>query len=141
MDDDPIPVSARPSLRGRLALLGCAVASLAASALVGISDNPPGLLLAFLASLCVVLALTLGWHHPRRHLFLFVGSLLAFVVAAALHNLLEAAAARVTAPSLQAAAEALGVAFFLAAIFLCPAGLAVAAIGGLATLVRRRLRP
>jgi len=141
MDDDPIPVSARPSLRGRLALLGCAVASLAASALVGISDSSLGLLLAFLASLCVVLALTLGWHHPRRHFRLFLGSFLAFVAAALFHNLLEGAAAVIAAPALRAGAEALGVAFFLAAIFLCPAGLVVGAIGGLATLVRQRLRP
>lgn len=138
MNDDPTPVPARPSLRGRLALLGGAAVLLAAALLVGIADNPPGLLLAFLSSICVVRALTLGWRHPRRHFHLFVGSFLAFAAAAVLHNVFEAAASVAEAPALQAAGEALGVAFFLVAIFLCPAGIVVGAVGGIASLVRRR---
>lgn len=38
MDDDPIPVPARPSLRGRLALLGCAVPSLVVGATGGLAS-------------------------------------------------------------------------------------------------------
>jgi uncharacterized membrane protein YdcZ (DUF606 family) len=136
-DVPPIP-QARPVLRRRLIFLGCAVVMLANAVLVGIADNPPGLLLAFASSILVVLALTIGWRHPRRHFYLFVGSALAFAVTAILHNVFEAAASVAGAPWLKAAGEVIGVAFFFIAIFLCPAGMVVGAVGGIASMLRRR---
>jgi hypothetical protein len=138
MSDAPPDVSTRPNLRRRLPFLACAVVLLAAAMVVGISDNPPGLLLAFASSIVVVLALTTGWHHPRKHFYLFAGSALAFVVTAVLHNVFEAAASVAAVPALKAAGEAIGVAFFLAAIFLCPAGIVVGVVGGIASLLRRK---
>jgi hypothetical protein len=136
-DVPPIP-QARPLRRKRLIFFGCAVVMLANAVLVGIADNPPGLLLAFASSILLVLALTTGWHHPRKHFYLFAGSLLAFVVTAVLHNVFEAAASVAGAQWLKAAGEAIGAAFFLIALFLCPAGLLVGAVGGIASMLRRR---
>ncbi len=127
-----------PVLRRRLIYLGCAVILLGAAAVVGIADNPPGLLLALASSICVVLALTTGWQHPRKHFYLFAGSALAFAVTAILHNVFEAAASVAGAPWLKAAGEAIGAAFFLIAIFLCPAGMLVGAVGGIASMFRRK---
>jgi uncharacterized membrane protein YdcZ (DUF606 family) len=120
-----------------LIFIGCAVVLLAAAILVGIADNPPGLLLAFASSILAVLALTTGWHHPRKHFYLFVGSFLAFAVTAVLHNVFEAAASVAGVPWLKAAGGAIGATFFLIAIFLCPAGMAVGAVGGIASMFRR----
>jgi hypothetical protein len=138
MNDAPSDVSTKPNLRKRLPFLACAVVLLAAAMLVGISDNPPGILLAFASSIVVVLALTMGWHHPRKHFYLFAGSALAFVVTAVLHNVFEAAASVAGAPWLKAAGEAIGAVFFLIAIFLCPAGILVGAVGGIASMLRRK---
>lgn len=137
MSDAPPNASARSTLPTRLIFIGCAVVLLAAAILVGIADNPPGLLLAFASSILAVLALTTGWHHPRKHFYLFVGSFLAFAVTAVLHNVFEAAASVAGVPWLKAAGGAIGATFFLIAIFLCPAGMAVGAVGGIASMFRR----
>jgi hypothetical protein len=138
MNDAPPTRRTQPLLRRRLIFIGCAVVLLVAAGLVGISDNPPGILLAFGSSILVVLALTWGWKHPRKHFYLSVGSFLALVVTAVLHNVFEAAASVAGVPWLKAAGEAIGVTFFLVAIFLCPAGIVVGAVGGIASLFRRK---
>jgi len=140
MSDASPDASTRPNFRRRLPLLACAVVLLAAAMLVGIADNPPGLLLAFASSIVVVLALTMDWHHPRKHFYLFVGSFLAFAVTAVLHNVFEAAASVAGVPWLKAAGGAIGATFFLIAIFLCPAGMVVGAVGGIASMLRPKPR-
>jgi uncharacterized membrane protein YdcZ (DUF606 family) len=138
MSDVPPDAQPKPSRRKRLILIGCAVVLLVAAVLVGIADNPPGLLLAFASSILVVLALTWDWRHPRKHFYLFVGSFLAFALTAVLHNVFEAAASVAGVPWLKTAGGFIGAAFFLVAIFLCPAGMLVGAVGGIASLLRRQ---
>jgi uncharacterized membrane protein YdcZ (DUF606 family) len=138
MSDAPPDAPTRSFLRTRLPFIGCAIALLAAAMVIGISDNPPGILLAYAASVCAVLALTTGWQHPRKHFYLFVGSLLAFVVTAILHNVFEGVASVIGVPWLKAAGGAIGAAFFLIAILLCPAGMLVGAAGGIASMLRRK---
>jgi hypothetical protein len=137
MTGEPKTTTRKPGMRLRLLYLGGAVALLGAALAVGISDNPPGLLLALFSGIAVVLGLTLGLHTRRHYEKLLLYSLLAFVLAAILHNVFEAAASVAGAAWLKAAGEAIGVAFFLGAIFLCPAGIVV---GGVGTVVRM-LRP
>jgi uncharacterized membrane protein YdcZ (DUF606 family) len=138
MSDAPQDALTRKNLCRRLIFLGCAVVLLAAAVLVGIADNPPGLLLAFASSILAVLALTTGWQHPRKHFYLFVGSFLAFALTAVLHNVFEAAASVAGVPWLKSAGGFIGAAFFLVAIFLCPAGIVVGAVGGIASMLRRK---
>jgi hypothetical protein len=138
MIDKPRTGPAKPILRLRLIFLGCAVALLAAALWVGISDNPPGIGLAFLSSVAVVLALTMGLRTPRQYVYLLLGSLLLFVVTAILHNVFEAAASVAGAAWLRSAGEGVGVFFFLAAIFICPAGIAVGGVGTIAAMLRKR---
>jgi uncharacterized membrane protein YdcZ (DUF606 family) len=138
MSDAPQDALTRKNLRRRLIFLGCAVVFLAAAMLVGIADNPPGILLAFASSILAVLALTTGWQHPRKHFYLFAGSFLAFALTAVLHNVFEAAAFVAGVPWLKTAGGFIGAAFFLVAIFLCPAGIVVGAVGGIASMFRRK---
>jgi hypothetical protein len=109
--------------RVRLILVACAAVLLGAALVVGISDNPPGLLLAFLSSIAAVLAFALTLRTKRHFELLLLLSLLFFVAAAVLHNVFEAAASVAGSAWFKTVGEAVGVAFFLAAIFLCPAGI------------------
>jgi hypothetical protein len=137
MDETPASGTAKPTLRLRLILLAAAAALLGAALALGISDNPPGIALAFLSSIAVVLALTMGLRTQRHFAFLLLGSLLLFVVAALLHNVFEAAGSIAGAAWLKTAGEAIGVVFFLVAIFLCPAGIVVGLIGLIGKACRR----
>jgi hypothetical protein len=71
--------------------------------------------------------------------WLLVGSLVLFPVAALLHNLFYALGEMsADAQLVHGTFEALDVAFFLAAIFLAPAGVLVGAVGSLVTWGRSR---
>ena len=138
MTGTPSIGSLRSTQRLRLIFLAVAVVLLGAALAVGISDNPPGIALAFLSSIAVVLALTIGLHTARQYVILLLGSLLLFVVTAVLHNVFEAAGSAAGTAWLKNAGEAVGVLFFMLAIFLCPAGVVVGAIGTFAALLRPR---
>lgn len=115
---------------------------LAASALaVGVSDNPPGILLAYCAATALVLAFVHPWRTARQFMRLFCASVLGFVVFAILHNVCEgvadeAASVRV----LQIVLQSLAVATFLLAVMICPPAILVGAIGSVAMFIRNRRR-
>ena len=137
MTETPTNGSTKTTLRLRLTLVACAAVLLGAALVVGISDNPPGVLLAFLSSIALVTAFAVGLRTKRQFEILLLGSLLFFVGAAILHNLFEAAASFAGAAWLKTAGEAVGGTFFLVAIFLCPAGLVVGLVGVIVKAWRR----
>jgi hypothetical protein len=141
MSETPATQPKRSTMRLRLIFLACAIALLGGALAVGISDNPPGIALAFLSSVAVVLALTIDLRTLEHYLHLLLGSLASLVAAVILHNVFEAAASVAGAAWLRAAGEAVGVAFFLAAIFLCPAGIVVGGVGTFVKLLRPGPRP
>jgi uncharacterized membrane protein (UPF0136 family) len=51
-----------------------------ASAVVGINDNPPGVLLALLAAIAFILAFTHPWRTARKFMFLLLASVLGFIL-------------------------------------------------------------
>jgi hypothetical protein len=108
---------------------------------VGISDNPPGIALAYLAVIALVLAFVHPWRSVRRFLFLILASVLGFVVFAVLHNLLDVIADSAGAGgALRGVAEVLGAAAFLTALLLCPAALLVGTVGALSAFIQDRRR-
>jgi len=120
------------SLRVTLVLAGLSCVLLAAAFMTGISDNPPGLMLCYLASCTLILSFAHMWRRAKNFLVLLGGSLLGFPVFVVLHNLfyaLNESASGVIVLNLLL--EMLHVAFFLVAIFLCPAGAVVGAAGGI----------
>ena len=81
------------------------------------------------------------WREPRRFLWLAAGSAAAFLAFAVLHNLLYALGTTLTdAPVLAMLTEVLHVAFFLAAVAVCPIGLVVGLLGATLTSLIRRIR-
>src|SRR3972149_7949573 len=72
-------------------LVICGLSAIAAAA-VGIDDNPPGILLAFLSATAFVLAFVHPWRASRQFGRLLYASALGFVVFGLLHNVFEAIA-------------------------------------------------
>lgn len=109
--------------------------SLLAAFIVGISDNPPGLALCYLAIVSLILAFVHGWRKVKYFLILLGGSVIGFAVFAVLHNVFYALA-EISSDIvvLSQMLKFLDAASFLVAIFVCPAGLLIGVIGGMLTM-------
>ncbi len=119
-----------PEERGRTwALLGLAVALAAAAAVVGISDNPPGLLCAFAAVAAAALAVVHPLRWARPYEMLLLAGCAGLVGGAVLHNLFDAAAHGL--PLLGIPLQVLSVAFFLLAVLVSPSLIVVGGVGAL----------
>lgn len=134
-----------PSKRaGRLLtalLLLAAVALIAAGAALGISDNPPGLVLVYLGVAAAIVAWVHRWREPRSFLRLFYGAVIAFAVFALLHNLGYAVASVTELRWLRGVWEALAAGAFVLAVVVAPAAFVVGLVGlGVAWLLGRRRR-
>lgn len=109
-----------------------------AAAMVGLDDNPPGLLLALFACMAAVAAFVHPWRAARAFGFLAGGSVLGFGLFAVLHNVFEAVAGQSPSALATYVLQPLGVIAFFVALLLCPAGLLVGIIGAFSMFVRGR---
>jgi uncharacterized membrane protein (UPF0136 family) len=125
--------------RGRIlsfALLGLCVILGVIAALVGIADNPPGLVLAFLASCAFITAFIHHWRRSRTFLYFVLAALGGFIVAVFLHNAFEALGTLTEKSAFFSGLfNGLGGVFFFLAIFLCPAGFLVGLVGLVVTAI------
>jgi hypothetical protein len=106
--------------------------------IVGISDNPPGLALCYLATVSLILAFVHTWRKAWKFLILLGASVIGFAVFAILHNVFYALA-EISSDIvvLSQMLKFLDAASFLIAIFVFPAGLLIGAIGGMLTAAAR----
>jgi hypothetical protein len=122
-------------------LIICGLSAITATG-VGIDDNLPGILLAYLAATAFVLTFVHPWKTSRQFKRLLYTSILGFVVCGLLHNAFEAIASNLdgsgVVPTLLNGA---GAAFFIIATLVCPAGLLVGLIGIVVTTIKNRHRP
>jgi hypothetical protein len=119
----------------------CGVLAIAAAA-IGIDDNPPGLLLAYLSASAFVLAFVHPWRTARQFRFLLYASVLGFALFAILNNVFAAVAHNsATAGALQNLLQGLAVASFFLATLICPAAFIVGAVRSVAMFIRSRRRP
>jgi hypothetical protein len=127
--------------KGTLTLLAVTAVLTGLALWVGISDNPPGIVLLYGAGVSLVLSGTHRWRSPKRFGFLLGASGVGFVLNVLIHNFSEVGAERIThLPVLAALLTAVSVVSFLLAIIVCPMGGLVGTIGGIATLVTGRDR-
>lgn len=125
----------------RVTLIFLAVFCLAAIAAlaIGLADNPPGLVLAWVAAAALVLAFAHPWRRALEFKYLLYGSGLGFAVFVVLHNLLESGAvATASVWPLGAILQNLSVVAFLAAVFVCPPALVIGLGGVLIMFFRGR---
>jgi hypothetical protein len=114
-------------------------ALLLAGLLVGVSDNPPGILLVGLAFVAIVVAAVHTWRAPRPFVKLLLASILGFFVLVLLHNLLEGAAGLMSDGNVvRLLVQGVGVAAFLMAVLVLPAAVLVGAGGAIAMFLRDR---
>lgn len=124
--------------RRTLILLAIGLLFALAGAIVGVSDNPPGIALAFGSAGALVLAFTHPWRTFGPWFRLFVASLLGFVASALLHNVFEALAGLPATPGLlRAPFNVFGVIFFLLAVLAAPPAIVIGVIGMVVTAASR----
>jgi hypothetical protein len=123
---------ARKPRRLTLALLVVGCVFLAAALVIGIGDNPPGLVLVYLAVSAWILAFAHRWRRVKSFLILLAASLVGFPLSVVLHNVFYALAE--VASSIVGLSQALGfleVVFFLIAVLVCPPGILIGAVGSI----------
>ena len=121
-----------------LALIAVGCAFLAAGLVIGIGDNPPGLVLAYLAVSAWIVAVAHRWCRVKSFLILLVASLVGFLLFAVLHNVFYGLAELASdVVGLVEVLRFLAVGFFLIALFVCPSGVLIGAVGSVVLALLR----
>ena len=113
-----------------------------AAVVVGIDDNLPGILLAFLAATAFVLAFVHPWRTARKFMFLLLGSLLGFVLFIILNIILDTVAQNpANTGTLQDLLQSPAIdAVSIIIAMVCSATFIVGAVGSVAMFIRNRHR-
>jgi hypothetical protein len=120
-------------------LAGIFCALLISAAVVGVSDNIPGIVLCYLAAVVLAIAATRTWRKTKRFLILLVASVIGFFVFVFLHNAFYALTMLTShIAALSRLMEVFHVAFFIIAVFLCPATFLVGAVGSIVCAIIER---
>ena len=114
-----------------------------AAATVGIDDNLPGVLLAFLAATAFVIAFVHPWRTARKFIFLLLASVLGFIFYIILNIVLDTAFQdSATAGALQDLLQSsVADAFSIIIAMVCSAAFVVGAVGSVVMFMRNRRRP
>jgi hypothetical protein len=113
-----------------------------AAGIIGISDNPPGIFLAYGAAAALVLAFVHPWRSSRQFRYFFYTSFVGFFVLVVVHNVFEVVAGRMGGPGfLVAVLQGIQVAAFLIAVLICPPAIVIGAVGAVVMWIRNRYRP
>jgi hypothetical protein len=138
-------MSSNALLSGRkLTVLFLAVAAVATTGalVIGINDNPVGIMALYVASASLILAWAHRFRRAKQFVILLVASVVGFPVAVVAHNLLYGLGEWAKeATVVVGIAEFFHVLFFFAAILICPAGVVIGAVGSLVVWgAQRRMR-
>ena len=108
-----------------------------AAGVIGIEDNAPGILCAFIAAVALVLAFVHPWRSAKQFGLLMLGAVLCFVISGVLHNVFHGIAGSMESAQVsRKMLEGLGVAAFLLAVLICPPAVMVGLVGSVAMFVR-----
>jgi len=110
---------------------------------VGIDDNLPGILLAFLAAIAFVLAFVHSWRTARKFMLLLLASVLGFVLFVILNIISDSAAQNLaTSFAIQDLMQSpVFDALNMIIAIICPAAFSVGAVGSLVMFIRNRRQP
>jgi len=111
--------------------LSVSIMAIVLALILGIDDNPPGIILVFAGCVLFILIFTQNWHNVKPFLLLSVFSIVGFIISAVLHNVLEAIGGEGSILGI------IGVVFFLIAILICPAALLVGIVGSIVSSLRK----
>jgi hypothetical protein len=113
-----------------------------AAVVVGIDDNLPGILLAFLAAIAFVLAFVHPWQTAKKFMFILLASVLGFVLFIILNIILDTVVQNpATTGALRDLLQSPVVeAFSIIIGMICAAAFTVGAVGSIAMFIRNRRR-
>jgi hypothetical protein len=127
------------SKKKTLYILSCAfIILLAASFIVGISDNLPGILLVFASFSVLFTGFVINWNTVRQFIHLIMAALISFVLFVMLHNAFYAAGEYFDIVVLDYIFNALSVVSFIIAVLACPPAFVVGVIGSIVMFFRKR---
>lgn len=110
--------------------LGICVLLVVISVALGIADNPPGILAAFLGSVAFVLAFVHPWRAVKQFRTLFLIALPGLILFVILNNLFAYFAHDAnTAVAFQVPLQVLAVGSFIIATLICPPAIVIGAVG------------
>ena len=122
-------------------LAACCISAIAA-AVIGIEDNAPGILCAFIATVALVLAFVHPWRTTKQFSLLLLGAVLCFVISGVLHNVFHGIAGSMESTQiLQKILKGLGVTAFYLALLICPPAVMVGLAGSVAMFFHKHHRP
>jgi hypothetical protein len=126
-----------------LILLAVCLFCAGAAVVIGVDDNPPGLLLAFLAAVTFILAFAHPWRAARKFLYLLLAAIIGVVLFIALNILTDTIAQNPGAPVvlLDLLESPIYEAKVTIIALLLPAAFIVGVIGSLVMLIRGRRQP
>jgi len=120
--------------RGQWILIAAGIILGITAAILGISDNPPGIILLYLSLTCLAVAWVWNWHSPRDFWILLGLAVLSFPVGVILHNMLYALGTVIEGiPVLVGLVGFLEAIFFLIAVIVVGPVAVVALAGGIYT--------
>ncbi|MFW9952196.1 MAG: hypothetical protein ACFFKA_18910 [Candidatus Thorarchaeota archaeon] len=114
--------------------LAVSIILIIAALIIGIDDNPPGIIVFFLGSIALILVFTHNWKKAKPYLFLMLFSLLGFIISAILVNVFETAGGEGTFLGIFTAM------FFIITLFISPAGLIVGIVGSIVYTLKKKER-
>lgn len=132
--------STQQNKKTRLILLVICVLLIIGAGAIGVNDNPPGILLAFLAGVTFVLAFVHHWRSPRKFIFLFLASILGFILFIILGITFDSISQNpATSPALMNMIQSpANDALWLVVIMLSSAAFFIDAIGSIVMFIRTR---
>ncbi|MCF7808081.1 MAG: hypothetical protein K9M49_09855 [Candidatus Marinimicrobia bacterium] len=108
--------------------------------LIGIADNPPGIVLSYTGVCFITVAFVHHWREASAYGTLLAISVVSFPVFVLLHNIFKILIEKTGGvPVLDQLLFGFSVIFFLAAVFISPAGIVIGAIFGLYYLICNKL--
>jgi uncharacterized membrane protein (UPF0136 family) len=122
-------------------LAGIFCALVISAIVVGVSDNIPGIVLCYAATVVLVVASTRTWRKTKKFLILVLTSVIGFFIFVFLHNAFYALTILTThIAALSHLMEAFHVIFFIIAVFLCPTTFLVGVVGSIVCAIMERRR-
>lgn len=106
---------------------------------IGISDNPPGIILLYVGFITLILVFVHHWRIAKKYLFLFIFSFTGLFLFSLLHNVFHGLA-KMSGDIivLSQMLSILHVLFFLIALIVCPPGILVGAVGGIVNYFKNK---
>ncbi len=132
-------LGSRSERKATFAFLAIAAISLVIAFIIGISDNPPGIALFYIAVSALILAFVYRWREVKKFLILLIASVIGFPIFAVLHNLFYALAE--LSSNISVLYQLLGffhALFFIIALIVCPPGILIGVIGSTVIYFKRK---